>query len=490
MQQIGEILEQIQTGSHVNDPGFDPLFHAKISEAIEQEFTCSDVGNAQRLVHYFGDKIRYNYTNKRWHIWNGKIWEKDDAGKIKEFAKQLPRIIGIEANSIPDEWNNKNLVKELHKHAAKSLDENKINSAINLAKTDTKITISQTEFDSDPYLICVNNGVLNFRDIKFIKHDPKLYLSKMATVDYDKKAQCPLWIEFLNKIFNNNQEMIDFLARAIGYSLTGSTGQRVFFVCYGCGANGKSTFIGIIERILGDYAKTTPFSTFLSKKYEGIPNDIAALDGIRFVSASEGESTRSLNESLIKRLTGDIDKISARFMRAEFFEFKPQFKIWLHTNHKPNIRGTDEAIWDRVKLIPFNVRIPLNERIPEYYKILETEFSGILNWALKGFVDFNKDKNLRFPEEVNTATKSYQLEEDLIGQFIQTCCTTGEYDSCRNKELYDSYKNWYGDKPMHTRTFCKLLRERGFESEQKRDGLYWYKLGIKSEEIEEEIENV
>jgi putative DNA primase/helicase len=352
-----------------------------------------------------------------------------------------------------------------------------------MARSDSKVKVPQTEFDNDRYLINLNNGIYHLKEMKFMPHDPKYLLSRIAPVNYEENATHQKWTLFLERIFEGNESLINFLSRVIGYSLTGDVGERCFFVFYGNGHNGKSTFINVIEALLGPYSAITPFSTFNRKANEGIPNDLAALHSVRFVSASEGESRRRLNESLIKQISGN-DKIKARFLHQEWFQFTPEFKVFLNTNHKPIITGQDEAIWQRVKLIPFNESIPPEERIPNFHEqIINEELSGVLNWALKGLEDY-WERGLDFPEEVVNATKGYREEQDLIGQFLNECCKQVEGIECRAKDLYDSYVKWCeqnGDKALGNRLFSDKLKEHGLEKTRKNDGNYWQNIDIDEE---------
>lgn len=289
----------------------------------------------------------------------------------------------------------------------------------------------------------------------------------MAPHDYNPDAGCDEWEEHLDKVMDGIQTLISFLQRAFGYSLTGDTSERALFILHGSGANGKSVTIDTIANALGDYSLRTPTETLLIKRSEGIPNDVARLMGARFVYASEAESGKRLAESVVKDLTGG-EKVAARFMRAEWFDFYPEFKLWLGTNHKPIIRGTDKAIWDRIRLIPFTVRIPEGERQSKAVMLsrFKAEMPGILAWLVRGCLEWQKD-GLGTPEAVRTATADYRSEMDIIGEFIADRCVTGSGMDATAKELYAAYEGWAndnGDKPISKRFFGIKLVERGFEA--------------------------
>jgi putative DNA primase/helicase len=266
-----------------------------------------------------------------------------------------------------------------------------------------------------------------------------------------------------------NEELIKFLQRAYGHCLTGATDERAILIQYGMGGNGKTTSNEVVSLVLGDYAVRTSTETLLVKRYGAIPNDVAKLKGARFVYSSEAEEGRRLSESLIKDLTGG-DTIAARFMRGEWFTFKPTFKIWLATNHKPIIRGTDKAIWDRIRLVPYTVTIPDEERIPlrEMMAHFMDELPGILSWMVQGCLDWER-RGLGMPHEVREATGQYREEMDVIGEFINECCKMSPDGTATANALYNRYLNWCekrDEKPMSQKQFGRTLGERGFRSER------------------------
>jgi putative DNA primase/helicase len=269
---------------------------------------------------------------------------------------------------------------------------------------------------------------------------------------------------------NHNQNLLDFLQTAYGYSLTGNTDERKMFIQYGSGANGKTTTNEVINEIMGDYAVRTPTETLFIKHDGAIPNDVAKLNGARFVFCSEAEEGRELAESFIKDITGG-DTVSARFMRAEWFEFQPTFKVWLATNHKPVIRGTDNAIWDRICLIPFSVSIPESERIPrrEMIEQFEEELPGILAWMVRGCIGWYRS-GLQTPDEVKEATSNYRTEMDLIGDFIEERCTVRNGLEIEATALYKHYSDWAGSqgikKPLINISFANRMLEKGFRKKK------------------------
>jgi putative DNA primase/helicase len=274
--------------------------------------------------------------------------------------------------------------------------------------------------------------------------------------------------------------MIAYLQRAIGYSLTGNAGEQCLFFLHGHGSNGKSTFIESLTTLLGDFSVKTPIESLLVKKGGGgIPNDLARLNGVRLVTASEVDDGNRLNESLVKDLTGG-DTISARFLHGEFFDFKPIFKLWMFGNHKPIIRGTDKGMWRRVHLIEFGVTISPDEKDRLLPEKLRNELPGILAWAVQGCLNWQKE-GLNPPPKVLKATAEYQAEMDILGVFISERCTIGDGLKASAKELYAAYKTWAldsGEFVATQRRFGQSLTERGFQRVRKTDGIWWHGITV------------
>ena len=246
------------------------------------------------------------------------------------------------------------------------------------------------------------------------------FITKLAPVNFEPDAACPRWLEFLSRIMDGNEQLIDFLQRAVGYALTGETSEQCLFIFYGSGANGKSTFLQTMSYVLGDYSMSTPTETLLVKRRGAIPNDVARLKGARFVIACEADAENRLAESLIKQMTGG-DTISARFLHQEWFDFEPTHKVFFGTNHKPVIKGTDYAIWRRIRLVPFEITIPEGERDKNLPEKLKAEADGILAWAVQGCLVWQQ-QGLGVPEEVKAATDSYREEMDILGEFLKDRC--------------------------------------------------------------------
>ena len=309
-----------------------------------------------------------------------------------------------------------------------------------------------------------DNGTVDLRTGEFREQQRQDLFNQKSPVIYDPEAECPTWLGFLNKIFAGNNNLIDFLQRTIGYAMTGQTSEQSMFILYGSGANGKSTLCDVLNCGMGSYGMVTPASTLMAKGNNSIPNDVARLQGVRFVTSAETDDNRRFAEATIKQLTGD-KKVSARFMRGEYFEFTPILKLFLSTNHKPQIKGTDNGIWRRVKLIPFTVTIPPEEQDHHLYEKLIAELPGIMRWAIQGCMSWQKE-GLNTPSEVQTATNEYRSEMDVLRQFLDEECVTDARSQVSAKEIYSRYTIWCeenGERAESQRKFGQRLFERGFD---------------------------
>jgi putative DNA primase/helicase len=421
------------------------------------------MGNAERIVHLCGTDLRHCWSWGRWLIWDGKRWRQDLDGGIYRKAKETIRTMYGDASHMADD----DARKKWTKFCAGSENGQRVSTMISLARS--QLSCLNEDLDAHKMLLTVPNGVLDLKTGAMRTFRREDLLTKMTAVSYGKNARCPKWLAFLDLVFNGDVEIIRFLQRAVGYSLTGSVGEKCIFILWGSGDNGKSTFINVLTRLFGEFAGHINSDTLMTKRNsDDKRNDLAALVGLRFVSCSEGEEGARLNESLIKDMTGG-DPITCRFLRAEFFTYFPAFKVWFSTNHRPVIRGTDPAVWKRVMLLPFSVNIPaalLLQKKPlilSYENELYEELPGILAWAVEGCLDWQK-KGLNPPEQLITAKKDYREQMDIVGRFIEDACTVTESARCLFAELYAAYKDWCElneEKPMSSKGFARRLDERG-----------------------------
>jgi putative DNA primase/helicase len=446
----------------------------------ESNFTGSggenltDVGNARRFVAQNGEKIQYCYTTKRWYVWTGRRWRHDLTGAIERLAKKTVRGIYREAAQETDDRQR----KRLGAWAKTSESRGRITAMVDLARSERGIPIEPDDLDSDPWVLNFNNGSLDLRTGELREHDPADLCTKLIPFDFNPDATCPLFKRFLRRTFDNNAALIAFVRRAFGYSLTGSTREQVIFVFWGTGANGKSTLLETIRSGLADYACTADSSLLMAKTHDGARNDVARLAGIRLVSTGETEAGRYLAEALVKQLTGG-DKVTARFLYSEFFEYDAQFKLILATNHKPTIRGTDNAIWRRIRLVPFKVTIPEGEQDKALPQKLRRELPGILAWAVRGCLEWRK-AGLGQPDEVIAATEAYREEMDIIGGFLKDRCFQRADLQEAAATLYANYKSWCesnGERPLTQQRFGVALADRGFTPNRTRRARFW--MGLK-----------
>ncbi len=430
-------------------------------EKKQPTFNCSDLGNAERLSHHCGDQLCYCHVWKKWLVWDSSRWAIDETGRVKQMAKEIVRKIYNEAKHCEDD----NKRQAIAKHAIASESKGRIDAMVSLAKSE--LPVHPTQFDKNRLLLNCKNGTIDLSTGELLPHNKDDFITKIAPVYYNKDATCPQWEAFLARIMDNNQDLIKFLQRAVGYSLTGNVSEQCLFLFWGAGANGKSTFLRTIGNLLGDYSQHTATETLLVKKKGAIPNDIARMKGARFVTASEAEAEHKLAENLIKQMTGD-DIISARFLHQEFFEFEPEYKIFLGTNNKPIIKGNDYAIWRRIKLVPFEISIPPEERDRDLFNKLKNELSGILNWAIEGCREWQQF-GLGTPAEVTAATEEYRNEMDLLNDFLTECCIESSDEKVPSKDLYKAYSNWCelnGEFQLKQNWFGRKLKEKGFTSKQ------------------------
>lgn len=435
----------------------------------------TDAGNAERMIGLFGDDIHYVYEFKKWVYWNGSRWMFDEDGYIMRLAKETARSIVKEVSAESDDYRR----RELLKHAMNSEKRQQLESMVQVAKTEQGVTISQSELDKDKYLLGVANGVINLKTGGFIDNAKDKMITKQSGTTYDHGAKCPRWVQFVEEITNNDKELVEYLQKIVGYSLTGSTKEQILFFLYGHGANGKSVFVNTVQDLLGDYAMQTPVSSIMTRGKGSVNNDIARLRGATFVATTETEEGSKFNESEVKLLTGG-DVITARHLHQEFFQYRPMFKLWISGNHKP-VPGDGYGIWRRLMLIPFNVRFDKEHQDKELSSKLKAELPGILNWAIEGCLKW-QDEGLSIPKVIQDATKEYKSEMDRINSWMQECCieNPGDNQCERASDLYQSYKSWAkdtGEWEMNQRIFGTKLTDRGLVRKRNSRGMAYY--GIK-----------
>jgi len=369
---------------------------------------------------------------------------------------------------------------EIEKFAKISESVRRRENLVKAAQYVTALNITSNNLDPDPWLLNVQNGTINILTGEFTEHCRENMITKIINVEYNPNADCPLWKQFIREIMNYNGELINFIQTAAGWSLTGDISEQVMFILYGIGANGKSTFLNVIQHIMGEYSTSTNTETFMKKNGDQYTNDLARLRGTRFVTTTEAEQGRRLSEPLIKKITGS-DPMTARFLYGEYFTFMPTFKVWMATNHKPVIKGTDHGIWRRIMLIPFTTTIPKDKQDRHLELKLREEASGILNWLLEGAARWGRER-LQAPDIVLNATDEYRGEMDVVGTFLNDQCTVDVNLQIKIKELYRAYTDWCIENKEHAvneRFFSTRLKEMGYEQKRTAEARYWAGLGLK-----------
>jgi putative DNA primase/helicase len=429
-----------------------------------ETFHATDAGNARRFASNHAETIRYCPDLKRWYAWDGTRWAADNGTEVMRRAKATALAVYGEAAACPDSGNR----MQLARLAAQMESAARLEAMIKLAQSERDLTVSPSEFDKSPMLLNVKNGVVDLRTGALLPHDPSLMLTKLAPVNYEPTARCPLWLSFLDRTFGSNAELVQFIQRALGYSLTGHTDEQVMFVAYGTGANGKSTMIETVRSIMGDYAMQTPAELLLSKSNVsggGPSPELVRLRGERFVTAAEADAGRKLAEAAVKQFTGG-DTLAGRDLHSSFVEFRPEFKLWLATNHKPDVRGRDEGIWRRIKLIPFTVTIPEPERDRQLADKLRGEMPGILTWLVRGAMEW-KRQGLAVPKEVSSATSAYREDTDTLAEFVDECLVPDAGAFISSADLNQVYQEWAdrsnADKLTKTKLGSLIGERPGFQ---------------------------
>jgi putative DNA primase/helicase len=447
-------------------------------DELKPNFT--DLGNAKRFTKANRQDIRFCHALRKWLIWDRRRWVVDETGEIRRRAKRTAIEILEEALSeLNDDRRKKVLAWQ-----TQSEFEPRIRSSISLAESEEGIPVRVIELDCDSMLLNCQNGTLDLRTGQFREHRREDLITKLSPVVYDEKATCPHWLHFLNRITGDNKELIRFLQRIAGYSLTGDISEHALFLFFGTGANGKTTFLEALRYIWGDYAANAEFSSFIATRGSGVRNDLARLAGARAVTAIESQADRHLAEEVIKQITGG-DVITTRYLYSEHFEYRPQFKLFLATNHKPRIRGTDLAIWRRIHLVPFTVTIPNEEQDKKLLVKLLGEASGILLWALEGLTDWQRT-GLAVPSDVIAATRDYRSEQDVFQHFIDECCVQEPCAETSAANLYAGYRTWCveaGEVPLCKRDLGLALQQLGLRKSRSGTKRKWIGIRLRADSL-------
>jgi len=410
---------------------------------------------------------RYVATWGRWLVWDGNRWRTEETLAATDLIRNVCRHAALKSGN--------------PKLAAKLASAGTVSGVERLARADRRHAASTEEWDAEPWLLNTTAGVTDLRSGRERAHDRNDRMTKIATAR--PRGDCPTWRKFLGEITGADEPLQAYLQRVVGYALTGSTQEHAVFFLYGTGANGKSVFLNTLAAILGDYATNAPMDTFMETRNERHPTDLAGLRGARFVTAIETEQGRRWAESKIKNLTGG-DKITARFMRQDFFAFFPQFKLFVAGNHKPAIRNIDEAMKRRLHLIPFTITIPPEKRDKNLQQKLLAERDGILAWAVEGCLAWQRLGRLDPPQQVLDATEAYFEGEDALGRWLDERCVLASNAKSLTSDLFADWKQWAdaaGEFVGSQKRFSDLLVSRGVEKWRNVIGLRGFRgVGLKA----------
>jgi len=420
----------------------------RLEPKLSNDIVTEDSAGVQ-FVDERGDQLRYCHSTGAWFRWNGVHWAKDQTGCAFNWARELARTLA------EDQDERKRYITNKTSFAA---------GVERFAKVDPRVAVTIDYWDADPLLLGTPGGTVDLRTGELRDSIPEDGITKSTSVP-PLDEPCTRWLRFLVETTGNDGELIRFLQQWCGYALTGLTREHALMFGYGPGGNGKSVFLNIVTNILKDYAATAAMDTFTASKNDKHPTDLAMLRGARLVTASETEEGRAWAESRIKQLTGG-DRITARFMRQDFFEFTPQFKLTIIGNHKPVLHNVDEAARRRFNIVPF-VHKPEMPDLDLERKLM-SEAPGILRWMIAGCLDWQANGLIR-PASVRVATDAYFSDQDLMGQWIEDCCTVAQGEQRVwdvSAELFDSWTEYAvkaGEEPGSKKAFGQSLQRRGFE---------------------------
>jgi len=431
----------------------------------------TDLGNSERFVADHAEDVRWVSDLGVWIVWSGSHWEEDSdravvtrrmGSTVRQMYKRAGEEDGTDTRRALADW------------ASKSEAAPRLRAGIDLASTDPRVRVRVADLDADPMLLGCRNGTLDLVTGQLREPDRADLITRCIPTDFDPDAKAPLWDKMLARI-QPDPVMREFLQRAVGYSITGRTDEQVMFIAYGRGANGKSVWIETLMSLLGSLSQKAPSELLMARPVASdLSNDVARLRGSRLVAVVETEENRRLAESKVKELTGG-DRVAARFLHREFFEFDPVCKLWLISNHRPRIAGTDDGIWRRLITVPFEERITSAEADKRLGEKLRTELPGILAWAVRGCLDWQSRGDLGMPGRVIESAAEYREEEDTLGGFIAECCEVYERARAAAAALYSTYVDWSkenGHGVVSSTKFGRMLRERGYTS--RKTGTKWW----------------
>ncbi len=419
-----------------------------------------DYGHALTLSHLFRGRYRWAVHRGSWMEYAGGVWRPVPEEAVARVASEVLRAVYSRALA---DATDKETINDLIQAVKDTCYYARMVRGLAFLKGWGGFLTRSHEWDADPWLLNVANGTIDLRTLELRTHNPDDLLTKQAPVVYDPHARGAAWEAHLAR-FLPNPHIRRQVQRDLGRALVGAPLDETFPIWWGTGANGKSTTVRVLLGVLGDYGCRAAPNLLTQSSFETHPTNIADLAGRRLVFSVEVDEGKRLAEALVKDLTGG-DRKKARFMRQDYFEFEQTFSMVLIVNHRPVIQGTDDSIWRRVRLIPWEYRIPDDERRPqeEVVRELVAEGSAVLNWLIEGLADWLRDRNWLAPEVI-AATEAYRLDQDVLGSFLGERCELGARYSVGVGDLYTAYTGWCeeaGEEPVSKTKFGSLLRQRG-----------------------------
>jgi putative DNA primase/helicase len=440
---------------------------------LSQHF--SDYGNSQRVITLHGTDLRYCHALGKWLLWHRGRWAVDDGESARDLSQATILEFARQALAAKNET--------AAKFAAGCLNSQRISNALREAQP--HLAIRPAELDTHAGLLNCENGTLDLRTGRLREHRREDFITKLVHHKYRQDAACPVFLAFLNRLTVNHPGLVAYLQRAFGYSLTGHTIEKAVFLLHGRGDNGKSTLLTAFLKILEEYAVLLQIDTLMVRQESNNTQaDLADLRGARFVMTSETEEGQRLAEGKLKRITQGMGRIKATRKYENPVEFSESHKLWLDANHLPVVRGTDNAIWNRLHPVPFDVTIPKAEQDKELPARLAAEAEGILAWAVAGAMRWYAE-GLGKPSDVEQAGDAWRAQSDRIGRFIAECCVTGDFAQAKARTLYSAYRTWSEEagerSTLAEKDFSNALIERGFSKKHTNSGAVYSSIGLAAE---------
>ena len=443
-----------------------PTAAIRAAVVVDRGVAQGDIFIADRFLAKHREDVRYCPT-RGWLIWDGRRWAWDEREAVIKLGERVVRDLYAEAAEIDDERARMELVK----FATSSSRIDRIRGALALARP--HVAVVQGELDQGGFFLNCRNGTVDLRSGEIMPHAREDLITRLIDLDYDEDVEADRFERFLLEIFDQKTDLVEYIHRAIGYSFTANQREQCLHFLHGAGANGKSTLIDVLLKVAGEYGQTAPAEVLLLRRNESIPTDIARMCGARFIAMSETGEARALDEAAVKKLTS-VEPIPARFLHQNTFEFIPSHHLWLSSNHKPHISGTDLGIWRRIRLIPFSQTFPIDGTLAGE---LESELPGILSWVVRGAAHWFAEERLTPTSEIAVATAQYRSEQDILEEFLRDCCEVEAMIESTAKSLYDAYKSWAKDggeqHPWSRKLLGRRLGGRGFVSHHTRVGDIW-----------------